>query len=72
MFSTCPDLLRKSVHYDGFLTLYVDIFSVEVLSTNQARIYIYKSAGNAPWLTQFSVDDRAELLLGCVFCDISH
>ena len=40
--------LRKSVHYDGFSTLYVDIFSVEVLSTNQARIYIYKSAGNAP------------------------
>ena len=39
--------LRKSVPYDGFSTFYVDIFSVEVLSTNQARIYIYKFAGNA-------------------------
>ena len=27
--------------------------------TCQARIYIIKSAGNAPQLTQFSVDDRA-------------
>ena len=34
--------------YDEFSTLYVDIFSVEVLSTNQAWIYIIKSAGNAP------------------------
>ena len=40
MFSTSPDILRKSVHYDGFSTLYVDIFSVEVLSTDQAQIYI--------------------------------
>ena len=37
-----------SVPYDGFSILYVDIFSVEVLSTNQAQIYIIKSAGNAP------------------------
>ena len=35
-----PDILRKSVHYDGFLTLYIDMFSVEVLPTDQARIYI--------------------------------
>ena len=34
-----------SVHYDRFLTL---LFSVEVLSTYEARIYIKKSAGNAP------------------------
>ena len=40
VFSTSPDILRKSVHYDGFSTLYVDIFSVEVLSTDQAWIYI--------------------------------
>ena len=31
--------LSKSVLYDGFSTLYVDCFSVEVLSTDQARIY---------------------------------
>ena len=47
-FQQSPDILRKSVPYDGFSTLYVDIFSVEVLSTNQARIYIIKSAENAP------------------------
>ena len=35
-----PDILRKSVHYDGFLTLYVDFFCVEVLSSDQARIHI--------------------------------
>ena len=40
VFSTSPDFLRKSVHYDGFSTLYVDMFSVEVLPTDQARIYI--------------------------------
>ena len=39
-FQQSPDILRKSVPYDEFSTLYVDIFSVEVLSTNQARIYI--------------------------------
>ena len=47
-FQESPDILRKSVPYDEFSTLYVDIFSVEVLSTNQARIYIIKAAGNAP------------------------
>ena len=40
--------LKKSVPYDRFSTFYVDIFSVEVLSTNQARIFIYKSAGMLP------------------------
>ena len=39
VFSTSPDILSKSVHYDGFSTLYVDIFSVEVLPSDQARIY---------------------------------
>ena len=39
-FQQSPDILRKSVHYDGFLTLYMDMFSVEVLPTDQARIYI--------------------------------
>ena len=39
-FEQSPDILRKSVLYDGFSTLYVDIFSVEVLATDQARIYI--------------------------------
>ena len=39
---------KEIVHYDGFSTLYVDIFSVEVLYTDQARIYPSKSAGNAP------------------------
>ena len=48
VFSTSPVFLRKSVHYDGFSTLYVVIFPVEVLSTDQARIYLQKSAGNAP------------------------
>ena len=48
VFSTSPELFKESVPYDGFSTLYVDIFSVEVLPTNQARICIYKSAGNAP------------------------
>ena len=33
------------MHYDGFSTLYVVIFPVEVLSTDQARIYLQKSAG---------------------------
>ena len=33
------------MHYEGFSTL---LFSVEVLSTYQAWIYIKKSAGNAP------------------------
>ena len=47
-FQQSPDILRKSVHYGGFSTLYVDSFSVEVLSTDQARIYSQKSAGNAP------------------------
>ena len=47
-FQQSPDILRKSVLYDGFSTLYVDIFCVEVLSTDQARMYISKSAGNAP------------------------
>ena len=27
-FQQSPDILRKSVHYDGFLTLYVGFFSV--------------------------------------------
>ena len=40
VFSTSPDILSKSVHYDGFSTLYVDIFSVEVLPSDQARIYL--------------------------------
>ena len=48
VFLTSPDILRKSVHYDGFSTLYVDNFSAEVLPTDQARIDIKKSAGNAP------------------------
>ena len=39
-FQQSPDILRKSVHYDGFSTLYMDMFSVEVLPTDQARIYI--------------------------------
>ena len=39
VFSTSPDILSKSVPYDGFSTPFVDIFSVEVLSTDQARIY---------------------------------
>ena len=39
-FQQSPDILRKSVHYDGFLTLYMDMFSVEVLPTDQARKYI--------------------------------
>ena len=39
-FQQSPDILRKSVHYDGFLTLYVEFFCVEVLSSDQARIYI--------------------------------
>ena len=39
-FHQSPDILRKSVYYDGFLTLYMDMFSVEVLPTDQARIYI--------------------------------
>ena len=39
-FQQSPDILRKSVHYDRFLTLYMDMFSVEVLPTDQARIYI--------------------------------
>ena len=39
-FLQSPDFLKKSVHYGGFSTSYVDIFSVEVLSTDQARIYV--------------------------------
>ena len=39
-FQQSPDILRKSVLYDGFSTLYMDMFSVEVLPTDQARIYI--------------------------------
>ena len=39
-FSTSPDTLSKSVHYGGFSTSFVDSFSVEVLSTDQARIYL--------------------------------
>ena len=39
-FQQSPDILRKSVLYDGFSTLYVDIFCVKVLSTDQARMYI--------------------------------
>ena len=39
-FQQSPDILRKSVHYDRFSTLYMDMFSVEVLPTDQARIYI--------------------------------
>ena len=39
-FLTSPDILSKSVHYDGCSTLYVDSFSVEVLPTDQAWIYI--------------------------------
>ena len=39
-FQQSPDILKKSVHYDRFLTLYVGFFCVEVLSSDQARIYI--------------------------------
>ena len=39
-FQQSPDILKKSVHYDGFLTLYVGFFCVKVLSSDQARIYI--------------------------------
>ena len=39
-FQQSPDILKKSVLYDGFSTLYMDMFSVEVLPTDQARIYI--------------------------------
>ena len=39
-FQQSPDILRKSVLYDGFSTFYMDMFSVEVLPTDQARIYI--------------------------------
>ena len=39
-FLQSPDFLKKSVPYSGFSTSYVDIFSVEVLSTDQAQIYI--------------------------------
>ena len=38
---------RKSVHYDAFSTFFA-LISVEVLTTYHARIYIKKSAGNAP------------------------
>ena len=47
-FQQSPDILRKSVHYDGFFHLNCKYFSLEVLSTSEARIYIIKSAGNAP------------------------
>ena len=40
-FQQSPNILKKSVHYDcAFLTLYVGFFCVEVLSSDQARIYI--------------------------------
>ena len=39
-FQQSPDILKKSVHYDGFLTLYMGFFCVEVLSSDQAQIYI--------------------------------
>ena len=45
VFQHLQSFKEKSVHYDGFSTL---LFSVEVLSTCQARIFIKKSAGNAP------------------------
>ena len=47
-FQQYPDILTESVDCFGFFNLICKYFSAEVLSTYRARIYIIKSAGNAP------------------------
>ena len=50
-------------------------FQPYLLSTFHVWIYIKKSAGNAPWLIHFSVDDRAvidEKYEGTLFLISSH
>ena len=46
-FLQSPDILRKSLHYDGFSTLFANNYC-KVLPSYQAWIYFKKSAGNAP------------------------
>ena len=59
VFSTTSRYFKEKCGLSQIFNHICKYFSGEVLSTYRARIFFKKSAGNAPKLTQFSVDDRA-------------